>query len=329
MNKSRDETIDLLKGFAILLMIFDHVGFGQYVHTYIQSFHMPLFFIVSGYLFNTRKNIKERIKNNFNKLIVPYIAFSSIYLSIYLIFFRGAFIRKLYAVLFFPTDMENMPFAPALWFLPCMFITSNLFTIINKIKINNIFKYIIICTIGIVGLTYSSISDNMLPFTIEPTCVALIFMLIGYLIKNNSKINNLLKLKISYLVTIFVVDTILIFFNGCVDMRSARYYNQFLYILNSTMGTILFWNIMIKIKDLHITKIKKCISYFSVNAMTFICTNQFIISFMKNVLDIENLNVIWQLIIFKLIIFLLTLTIGALINKLIENSKLKVIIGKG
>lgn len=225
--------------------------------------------------------------------------------------------------------MENMPFAPALWFLPCMFITSNLFTIINKIKINNIFKYIIICTIGIVGLTYSSISDNMLPFTIEPTCVALIFMLIGYLIKNNSKINNLLKLKISYLVTIFVVDTILIFFNGCVDMRSARYYNQFLYILNSTMGTILFWNIMIKIKDLHITKIKKCISYFSVNAMTFICTNQFIISFMKNVLDIENLNVIWQLIIFKLIIFLLTLTIGALINKLIENSKLKVIIGKG
>ena len=35
----------------------------------------------------------------------------------------------------------------------------------------------------------------------------------------------------------------------------------------------------LQIKDLHITKIKKCISYFSVNAMTFICTNHFIYKF--------------------------------------------------
>lgn len=48
--KTRSVELDILKGIGIFLMVFDHVGWGGAVHTYIQSFHMPLFFIVSGYL---------------------------------------------------------------------------------------------------------------------------------------------------------------------------------------------------------------------------------------------------------------------------------------
>lgn len=51
--KSRIDELDILKGIAILLMILDHCfGWGPkiYVHKVIMSFHMPLFFIVGGYL---------------------------------------------------------------------------------------------------------------------------------------------------------------------------------------------------------------------------------------------------------------------------------------
>lgn len=50
-NEKRFLELDILKGIGILLMVFDYVGWGMTIHTYIQSFHMPLFFIVSGFLY--------------------------------------------------------------------------------------------------------------------------------------------------------------------------------------------------------------------------------------------------------------------------------------
>ena len=62
----RNDAIDILKGIGIILMVFDHIGFGNMVHTYIQSFHMLLFFIVSGYFYIGKKNynILNIKKNN-------------------------------------------------------------------------------------------------------------------------------------------------------------------------------------------------------------------------------------------------------------------------
>ena len=49
MNK-RVEWIDLAKGLGMLLVILGHcVCFGGIMHNAIFAFHMPLFFILSGY----------------------------------------------------------------------------------------------------------------------------------------------------------------------------------------------------------------------------------------------------------------------------------------
>lgn len=59
----RDKTVDILKGFAILLMVMGHflaaatshldggvAHNGWLVGQWIYSFHMPLFFFLTGYL---------------------------------------------------------------------------------------------------------------------------------------------------------------------------------------------------------------------------------------------------------------------------------------
>ena len=79
--KTKINYIDYSKGIAILFVIFGHVYWGNnIVTTWIYSFHMPLFFIISGFLLklNKNKDTKSMILKKFKSLMVPYILFSII-----------------------------------------------------------------------------------------------------------------------------------------------------------------------------------------------------------------------------------------------------------
>lgn len=68
---SRDDTFDVLKGIAIILMILGHCNVGP-LHAFIFTFHMPLFFFVAGYFLKTRPLHRE-IGTSLKRLIIPYI----------------------------------------------------------------------------------------------------------------------------------------------------------------------------------------------------------------------------------------------------------------
>lgn len=51
MKRIRDDRIDVMRGIAILLVVLQHsIGSSNIVGKSILSFHMPLFFVISGYL---------------------------------------------------------------------------------------------------------------------------------------------------------------------------------------------------------------------------------------------------------------------------------------
>lgn len=71
--KPRIDSIDIARGMAMLLVIIQHCGaFSQF----ILSFHMPLFFMVSGLVVSENKpshSLWHEIINNSKKLLVPQI----------------------------------------------------------------------------------------------------------------------------------------------------------------------------------------------------------------------------------------------------------------
>jgi len=80
--KKRFEYIDTLKGFAILCVIWGHSiqflrnnddSFKNPIFEFIYSFHMPLFFFISGYFFMSSLKIDfiDFIKNKFTQLLLP------------------------------------------------------------------------------------------------------------------------------------------------------------------------------------------------------------------------------------------------------------------
>lgn len=78
--KVRDESIDIAKGIGIILMIVGHCSFCfvdyPWVIRGIYSFHMPLFFIISGFFI--KEGLSFQYKKELKRSILSYVVVSLI-----------------------------------------------------------------------------------------------------------------------------------------------------------------------------------------------------------------------------------------------------------
>ena len=51
-DKKREVEWDVLKGILMICVIAGHLDVHEYVRMYIYAFHMPLFFLISGYFYH-------------------------------------------------------------------------------------------------------------------------------------------------------------------------------------------------------------------------------------------------------------------------------------
>lgn len=88
----RENRITIAKAIAIILMVMCHAGFGSVSHqgaAFINMFHMPLFFFVSGYCFK-EKYLSDGRKYTVNKikgLYMPFVKWSLLFLILHNVFF--------------------------------------------------------------------------------------------------------------------------------------------------------------------------------------------------------------------------------------------------
>lgn len=128
--RERNHDIDILKSFAILLVVLGHalqyVLFqGTYeenlVFRFCYSFHMPLFCFLSGYLFANKKNVSlTYLVRRFLSLIIPWIIWTFIYLL-----WQHKLNNYFYELLI----------NPMFWFLPNNFLCFFIIYISKKTKI--------------------------------------------------------------------------------------------------------------------------------------------------------------------------------------------------
>lgn len=139
---TRIQQIDSLKGFLILLVVLGHILQGaideNIVRYVIYSFHMPLFFCVSGYLFNYSK-IKELsfsalIHKYLFRIIIPFVIALIVYNLI--LYLQDGYLAYIYYHLWF-----------ILSYLFCILVYWSFF------KLNGSFKFMIVLSISIYIIT--------------------------------------------------------------------------------------------------------------------------------------------------------------------------------
>ena len=89
--KKRINYIDIARAFAIIFIALghtfvhsEHCGF---IFKLLYSFHVVLFFVISGYTFKIKdnENIVEFIKNKFVRIMIPYFVWALLFLISYMI----------------------------------------------------------------------------------------------------------------------------------------------------------------------------------------------------------------------------------------------------
>lgn len=143
MNKRLDY-IDTAKGIGIILVvIYHHLLGAEFINNWISSFHMPLFFMITGYLYAFRddytKPVGKFIVQKLKGLMYPFAI-----LSVIVIIWNAFF----YNVLFPSVTPENSTLEifwltittygyHALWFVPCLFYSSVIFYLLRKYHLHH------------------------------------------------------------------------------------------------------------------------------------------------------------------------------------------------
>lgn len=325
----RISEIDIAKAIGIFCLLVGHRT-GGIIQNYVYLFHMPLFLILSGIVMNDDNGIFSE-----NKLLSSYIVYS----LIFILFGNFAYYGKNLSIkIFISTIYQTLCFygVHALWFLSSLWLGKLL--VKQAIKIDNKRKELLII-FGIyavsffiskivVNISYDTLILKLLKYVIYSFVrvgVISIFILIGYLFKNNiiQIINFFKKRNTLNIVVCLAISLILIpfLYFGGVDYHLLYNGIFFFDIVYGCLGTLLVILISILINK---TLFNKCFIKIGQNSLFLMATEYFRISgYTKKMLSFipEPYLDYVSIMAYAIILLILTAYLPPLINNLIDKVK--------
>lgn len=302
----RDESVDLLRGIGILFMIMGHVGFGGPFSNWIHAFHMPLFFIITGYFLKpctNKKELKDTVIKRIKKLLIPYGVFSIVGLLLWIVLKNDSSIwEPIFKILW--KNQEGVPVVSAIWFLTCLFFAELIYKAFQVFRINSHLVSLLGIIVGVLIIEKTNI---ILPLSLLPAMMSLIFIDFGvFLRKLGDSYGIAEKIKNCNFIAIcacFVFSVIMTTLNIPVNMRTNIYGNYLLFYVNAIVSTLILWGICIKIDSLVKEKfVVKHIKDMGKYSIIYLCCNQIAIKICEVVF--EKWGEVLPLQIFKLILVL-------------------------
>lgn len=257
MQSQRNQTVDIAKGIAIILMCIGHARCPIMLHDFIYMFHMPFFFVVSGYFFSIKSVdypwlfLKKKIKG----LYLPFVKWGIFFVLCHNLFMDVGLLSSsnmyytwkdmLWRGLttntrFIPTEPMMGPY----WFLSCLFYSCMycfvLFYVAKKINLSHkVLTFIFVGTylLGFILLEHSR--EQMVL-----VCGFLYYL--GYLIRLcKSKI----KCNVNFLLlggfAMLFVELILGY--DSIAIPDGKYENPFLFIIYSLAGFVMLLSLAYQI----------------------------------------------------------------------------------
>ena len=213
----RDRSLDIGRGLAILFVYLGHsilyhpiemVNMWHWCHIlerFIVSFNMPLFFIISGYLFSkTKKGTAELYRGKTMRILIPYLFTMAILVAVKLVLpaslsynpaTNGGIKSLIINALFYGGDR---------WFVYTLYIIFLILIPIRKWLMNKWLDVIII--VGLIGASF--LGDLPTLFTMDSVFHYMVFFISGYML--NTLFPKIKDWALNYWWLIYVLNLVLI-----------------------------------------------------------------------------------------------------------------------
>lgn len=335
---TRDRWLDISRGILIILVVFGHSRGGLHWQLkgavdYVYLFHMPAFFIISGYLYKPVKNDKEYknfIIKRAKRLLIPYFSYlivlngiKDIQLLIYsklpFGYYTKDVIHALYGGLYLNESSGILWFLTCLFFVELFWVTVDYKIVSNKIKVFFVLFFYLLAHIN--SIYFPNIR---LPLAIDISFITLAYYYFGVYSKN--LIQNKKLFVISIVMSIFfLIANKLRLTNFGIELWRHHYTNLILDFIVPIAFSIILFNICKYIANFKITNI---FSFLGKITLPIMCLH--LIS-NATVLNIFNYEPFLYHSLYYMIFVLIGITIPTLITKcILEKNKIlsKLFLGK-
>ena len=285
---NKNNYISIAKALGIILMVVGHSGCPTAIGKFIYLFHMPLFFVCSGYFFKEISNwpsLMSFYKKRLNGLYLPYFKWSLLFLLLHnlfrylhitesVIYQKEDYIRqfiKLIAMTDYELLIRPFWFIKELLFASLIVATISFFTSRLSIKKRSGLLFVI-------ALISSVISKLLPPIPLIGDCSVLCLSILYYY-------TGILLYKYKYRIPLTYTTMTLsfcivligsIFFVGSIDMRYTTIYNQIPYYVLSITGVIMILCISLKLETI---KNISALYYIGIHTMPILALNLLALKF--------------------------------------------------
>ncbi len=252
MNKvhiSRKSWIDIARGIGILLVMYGHVLGSDQTRFFIYSFHLPLFFFLSGMVFKEKhtESFLHFIIKNIKQILIPYFFFAAVTYVYWLFVLEPAkqhdIFAEIHGIIIANGDFPHLEFNAPLWFLPCFFVTKLLYGIVLRVAKRMEWRYALLAIFGIIGyLSTLYPQHKTLPMSMEIALTTTVFFGLGHLMiqHNISRIIMQYRPLLISIITLFLTY-LFAFINFTqsghqIDTRINQFNNIFLFYIGAIAG---------------------------------------------------------------------------------------------
>lgn len=273
----RLDWIDIAKGIAIVCTILGHsVSFGGRARNLIFSFHMPLFFLLSGYTIRQipLSDVSVATKKDFKRLIIPVFIMRFINLLVDVLYYRVPILTGLWNNIRTILWGNGNDYGPlpggiqmygvgVLWFLIALFWAKLLYRVFDCVVKK--YRFIILLACAFAGMWVGSIIR--LPQGMDMMPLIMLFMECGRYLKENVDMNSV-KWPIVGVIS-FLAWTYLVCDKGIyIEISLREYPHLMLCVLIAILGCIVIIQCSQGMEQLHRTKV---LSFLGRNSLDLLC----------------------------------------------------------